>query len=763
MKKVTFALLSFLFLMGTAASAQDVKWSGKTVTGVGEAVTSTDALTDGFYLMRNVGRATYVNERSNGALYLNNPSGLNTTPTVDEIAAAFEGTDLLNYVVYVAKNAESGKYTLQVESGRYVPVLLYGGGMRSNATAEEYEVTKSTEGENYFKLAGTTIPDGQTKTCYLNGNGYGTAGSEGTLTGWTASATETDNGNSWYQFYPVTMEISLTGRKWQLRNRERLGGGVNRYMYANPESNLLQMANAASATTVFTIVAGSASGKVKLYNDWSGKWVGAIPANRNTAVSLVDETEAAEYAVSVYDDNYVAFDGADQGTANDGANTALHGQGDADGVVRWEAPANASQWYAQPVTDEEEQELKLALVNGLVESQNCVGGADVSNADVAAALSAARETPSYASYQVLAAAVAAHSVGIEAGTYYQIKNARSLEKRYISSSDFQVNKDGALVDGTNELHRTNGASLLPTLWTFEKNEESGKYLIRNANTGTPMGQCTGVGPALNLLGIGIDEQWAGAFEVVTGNYGSDKWMLKEQDHRMNALGADSGSTIGDWNGNSDSDEGSYWQILPVSQVELDIYTDTNWASVSYPFAVSLPEGLTAYVAAEAVDGVLTLQSIEGGVVPARTPVLVESDQAAEPTGDMRSYSLTIVSDVPELTTTNLLESKLVQATGYGENEMYVLASDGNAGGTLKKNGSVTTLPANKAYLPVASVQNGQQTAALQFRIGGGTTAIEGVPAVQAEEEVYYDLSGRRVCYPAHGIYVTGSGKKVFIQ
>lgn len=66
MRKLYHHLMTALlaFAGTTSALAQADGWSGKAIKIVGEAATSLDQLTDGgFYLMRNVGRATYVNEQ----------------------------------------------------------------------------------------------------------------------------------------------------------------------------------------------------------------------------------------------------------------------------------------------------------------------------------------------------------------------------------------------------------------------------------------------------------------------------------------------------------------------------------------------------------------------------------------------------------------------------------------------------------------------------------------------------------------------------
>ena len=50
-----------------------------------------------------------------------------------------------------------------------------------------------------------------------------------------------------------------------------------------------------------------------------------------------------------------------------------------------------------------------------------------------------------------------------------------------------------------------------------------------------------------------------------------------------------------------------------------------------------------------------------------------------------------------------------------------------------------------------------------FQMPGDATGISGVTAGTKGEEVFYDLNGRRVLYPANGIYVTASGKKVLVK
>lgn len=76
-----------------------------------------------------------------------------------------------------------------------------------------------------------------------------------------------------------------------------------------------------------------------------------------------------------------------------------------------------------------------------------------------------------------------------------------------------------------------------------------------------------------------------------------------------------------------------------------------------------------------------------------------------------------------------------------------------------------TVPANKAYLLGEKLNQGAGTNMLQFAFGEGTET--GIANVNAESsgkaETYYDLNGRLVAYPTRGVYVTGSGRKVFVK
>ena len=52
---------------------------------------------------------------------------------------------------------------------------------------------------------------------------------------------------------------------------------------------------------------------------------------------------------------------------------------------------------------------------------------------------------------------------------------------------------------------------------------------------------------------------------------------------------------------------------------------------------------------------------------------------------------------------------------------------------------------------------------LLFSFDNVVEGIDNVVKAQNANKVYYDLQGRRVLYPANGIFVTENGEKVFIK
>ena len=199
---------------------------------------------------------------------------------------------------------------------------------------------------------------------------------------------------------------------------------------------------------------------------------------------------------------------------------------------------------------------------------------------------------------------------------------------------------------------------------------------------------------------------------------------------------------------------SAWYIQKAETIGLTI-GGARCGTFCYDFATQLPEGLTAFRAVRDDADAIYLESIKGNVVPAGTPVLVQAKEA-------KTYELTILSDAAALSEKNAFEGTLLpEAIDAGVNA-YILGKKetDEAPRFYLVSDDDRTMPANKAYY----VATGTQTQAFRLSFDGTTTGIDSAVTTEGgETEVYYDLSGRRVLYPAKGIYVKANGQKVYLK
>ena len=205
-----------------------------------------------------------------------------------------------------------------------------------------------------------------------------------------------------------------------------------------------------------------------------------------------------------------------------------------------------------------------------------------------------------------------------------------------------------------------------------------------------------------------------------------------------------------------NDGGNYWQFIKVTVVPLTIAAN-DYTTLCLPFNVELPENSTvrAYYASAAAGDVLKLTEITDGIIPANEGVILQNTNKSE----VANINLTITTAEATLDG-NRLEGVTAKREGYDALSNYVLADKNGITGFYKA--KFTAIAANKAYLPVANVQNAQGVM-MAFSFGDEVTGIDNVNAAAPAAKKYYDLQGRRVLYPAKGIFVTEDGQKVLFK
>lgn len=370
----------------------------------------------------------------------------------------------------------------------------------------------------------------------------------------------------------------------------------------------------------------------------------------------------------------------------------------------------------------------------------------------------------------------------EADAYYLIRNVNGGELgcanyenggvtvdpendrfKYLSTSHMTCNTEGQ--NASNQtLKRVKGKSdLLPLLWKFVKVEgQDGQYYLQNAN----MNACVN----FNVVPTAANEaaqKTAFTFEATYTAYNNSEFhatndgvsmFLMKTANGAKWLNAQNGANyegVADYP-NQAADAGNYWQFIKVTEVPLTIAAN-DYTTLCLPFNVELPQGSTvkAYYASAAAGNVLNLTEITGGIIPANEGVILQNTNESE----VANINLTIIPEEATLTG-NQLKGVTAKREGYAQKQNYVLA-DGNKGiGFYKAN--FTVIAANKAYLPSENITNAQGVM-MAFSFGDEVTGIDNVNASAPAAKKYYDLQGRRVLYPAKGIFVTEDGQKVLFK
>ena len=827
MKKITFmlALLGSIFTSVQSAFATDEKWENKKIATVAAAVDGIDNLTDGYYLLRNVGRQTFVRENDNKALWL-----WNATDGSDDLAtvqAKFVGSSAyMSSVVYVTKNTDSDKYTMQFKSGQYIGTSLPNGkAASSNATAGEVEFAALGSSQFAFRPTGSN---------WANGNGAG-GYSEGTFTGWGTTQPGA-GGNGAYQFFPVTLdELTEITCTWTVKAGENTVGTFTTevekgatiselptmpemsYFYSNPtlvtpedavvsaencnftinvdEAAAPYTASTAANPTWYTIklrndeahyichVLPSDQGigtqrsfteafckendklqtyegflwafvkdgfGVKLLNKQTGKYVSASGQN----AAALDATGTAFIVKTNTNNNSVGFSLQIPGSAN--IHIGDHVSGGRLGG--WDNASsqndNGSCFQIALATDEASLAIgKAVATDTLAHFPVFEANATMASARTQASVDAAKAAVEAATTPegIINAYNMVDVPAFDAAAYYRIQNINGITKKYLTSATSY----NAGLSGDRVIRRVaDSTNFVSQLWQLVSNG-NGTYKIKNANTGCRMSSnAAPIDMPINVNAGGDYTIKAVPSATFEGNDSTTMLQMVVNDNIINAFSGDQADYIQAWN--DKNDKGGFWQFVKVTEIPVAI-SEANYASVGFPFAVQVPaeSGVKAFYVSSIADGKMALTEFENGVIPANTGAILYHDGATTVNLAITTTDATVED--------NKLTATAAKRVGYEAESTYVLALNGEGNAAFLKS-DLTSVPANKAYVSADQVAEGEGAAAvLNFVFGGTTTAINGVEANNSNNVEYYDLNGRRVLYPANGIFVTNAGKKVFIK
>ena len=299
------------------------------------------------------------------------------------------------------------------------------------------------------------------------------------------------------------------------------------------------------------------------------------------------------------------------------------------------------------------------------------------------------------------------------------------------------------------------------VWKFIENSE-GKWMIQNVNNGMYIATSRAGSNSLyvqftnenssNVAHFTIEKNSNGYFTFTDNSYNCAGG---------NSLHASSGG-LQVW---AASAAASQWQIIPATELEVtlnagkteeDESSNAYWASLHLPFAVAMPDGVTANKASISAEaGTVTLEPMSGEI-PANTGMILRAASATNATLTILSESeISNLADVEN----NALSGTNVEIALDGTNnaEYYVLGKGKTNGrvGLRNPSSSVTKIPMNRAYYHTTNPQMNM----LMFVLGEATGIDNVKEATMNNTGDIYDLSGRKVLQPLKGGIYIQNGKK----
>ena len=784
MKKFTFLLTLLALVLGNVQSAfaDNEKWTDKIIKSISGPITNLDELTDGFYVIRNVGRKTFVRLEDNGNIWLQKPvQSENTT----EIQAAFANKTDVAYAFYVAKDKTSGKYTIQGKSGKYFPESLPHGSTASvNETAGNYTIEEITDGQ--FAL--------QASNYYADGNGVnGSPYTTGSFTGWNPTNQRPGaNANGAYQFYKVTMEESYTinyhynvnGHEVLLVSGVKYGKGATPSAAVYPcltiksynKETITESGDIIVTCTMDLPMQASTVQAPKYYavNMHTGtrKWVanndGTISCLdvANNLTELPDNNQWAFIGNDLFDNfkiynkgtgKYLKSTGSDAATLTDDVNeatsfkvkaTRIQNMTNGFCISREDTYLNYQDNSIKTWNDNDQGSTCTIFtpesfpMNFASLYVNAPEGAICGNAylETAGKLTALKNAynavESNASVENINALTTINKAiaSSEAGTqitegYYRLVNHQ--DKKFLH------------INGNNIMNtQAEKAKAVGSVVYFKKANEEGQFNLMIE------GKYLGTVTRSQNINLGDDSN-KGSYTVTCNNFTTKiQEVSTTDDADYHYLHVNNGNAVG-WEANNAT--ASHWYIIPATDIEVAMKAveGKTFASVYLPFGVKAVTGAEAYVGTFNNDkSALNMNKVEG--VPASKGfVLVGSADKA--TLSIGTANAAVTSDLQGTNTVIALDdASRANYLVFGKDK------DSNAVGFYAPSASVTSIPANKAYLETSALS----AAAIALNFNGTATGVNTV--VLGENGVnapVFDLSGRRVVAPVKGGVYIQNGKK----
>ena len=492
---------------------------------------------------------------------------------------------------------------------------------------------------------------------------------------------------------------------------------------------------------------------VKVYNKLANKYLYIHTGNNQELLLLNDEgTE-----LIVRPNNKGGFSLQKSGNANAcfghhvGANLGVWNNGDSYNAVQ-----SKVEFY--PVLDKAKGFLTSNVEN--VNTNVNLLGVYMSDADKAALKTEFQNATDFAALKTVNnKLVKAVNTTPDENAYYQIKSVAGVNKNnyiYMSTINAQVNNTSKelVENNANATRIQSNKCNATTLWKFVPNDDKSAYYLLNVNLNAYLGKIT----ANNQASIAMVKDKAATVAYTLNHRSGTKFALVLGDYCINAFEGGDSEKIGryDNDGDGKDSEGNTWYLEKVTPSVSVPVSDAKYASVAFPYATQVTGDVKAYYASEInTDGVITLSEYADGVIPANQGAILYNEGATTAVLNI------LASSTAAAPAKNYLNAAVTKLAGFTANETYALGKKGNGEVAFMLN-SLEVITANKAYINKSDLTGGS-IASNVLNFGQVATGVNTVVAGTNDGVQYFDLQGRRVLYPAHGIFVTNTGKKVLVK
>lgn len=372
------------------------------------------------------------------------------------------------------------------------------------------------------------------------------------------------------------------------------------------------------------------------------------------------------------------------------------------------------------------------------------------------------------------------------GTRVEVSTNKVYSLKFMNADRFTActalaDKDGhMLIEGEAARLRTlpsasSEVGTMSTLFRFTESDDhdatNQHYLLRHLNSGMYLGGLDAEGCAIFVT----DRADAHTYAVEWSQEKPGETLLRDVTggaatylcNRANASAeqADVNSAARN-EGSGAVAEGNKLQVKETPTYKVSINGDAKHATLCLPFPVELPSGVNAYYISGCDNKSFELSSFNDWVadgpvvIAANTPAILNADITTTTTFEL---PIRLGTAGVHPTDAILLKGTGVKRTGMVERSYYVLANKSQGLGFYI---SVSpTFKANSAFIPANALSSYGTTLSqgYTFRWKDQSTGIEAIDADAADQQVrYFDLQGRPVLYPTHGIFINSKGQKVLI-